>query len=76
MVHGAVEDAHLVLRVADDGPGDQSGGADGLGLASVRERLAAVYGGEASLAIDRGASGFRITIGLPLQPQRDWGSAA
>jgi sensor histidine kinase YesM len=61
-----VEDARLVLRVTDDGPGDCGNGGDGIGRKSVGRRLAALYGDRASLTIDRRASGFTVTIGLPM----------
>ena len=58
----------LVLTVADDGPG--RGDADsgfGIGLANVRDRLAARYGEEASLAAGPGANGgWLAEIRLPL----------
>jgi hypothetical protein len=71
----SVEGARLVIRVRDDGEGDQGESGEGLGLASVRERLIAVYGGNASLAIDGNAPGFGVTIALPIRA-RDLGSAA
>jgi two-component system LytT family sensor kinase len=71
-----VEDARLLLRVTDDGPGDSGGGVDGLGLGSVRRRLAALYGGRDTLSIDSTATGFTVTIGLPLKRAADMDSAA
>jgi hypothetical protein len=71
-----VEDARLVLRVTDDGHGDMSGARDGLGLGSVRRRLAALYNGRATVSIDSTAEGFTVTIRLPLAPADDLGSAA
>jgi LytS/YehU family sensor histidine kinase len=65
-----VEDARLILRVRDDGRGTESGTAswdhDGIGLSSVRRRLAALYGGRASLVIDD-CNGFGVTIAVPLE---------
>ena len=53
---------HLVLRIADDGPGNgDSARGDGLGLASVRRRIAATYGDRASMRIDN-ASGYSVTL--------------
>jgi LytS/YehU family sensor histidine kinase len=37
-------DARLVLRVSDDGRGCTEESSDGVGLSSVRRRLAALYG--------------------------------
>ena len=65
-----VRDDRLVLRVADDGNGSGSSAGDGVGLTSVRQRLHALYGNAASLDIDRGASGYAVTMGLPCTPPR------
>jgi two-component system, LytTR family, sensor kinase len=75
-VRARVDDARLVLRVTDDGRGDLAGGADGVGLGSLRRRLAALYGDRATVNIDRLASGFTVTIGLPHKPADNLGSAA
>jgi two-component system, LytTR family, sensor kinase len=63
-----VQGDRLVLRVGDDGNGNGNGAGsgDGLGLALLRQRLHALYGDAASLQIDRGASGFSVTLGVPL----------
>jgi len=66
-VRAQVADARLVLRVRDDGCGAAHGGADGMGLGSVRRRLDALYAGQATVSIDRRAAGFTVTIGLPLK---------
>ncbi len=62
----------LALVVEDTGQGLGQGGAGGtgVGLAHVRERLAAVYGKEASMRVednDGPAGGVRITLRLPLE---------
>jgi signal transduction histidine kinase len=44
------DDGRLRLSVADNGPGFQAG-AEGIGLANTRERLAKLFGGEATLRI-------------------------
>ena len=56
--------------------GATRGTADGMGLGSVRRRLAALYGERATISIDRMAAGFTITIALPLKPAEGLGSAA
>jgi two-component system, LytTR family, sensor kinase len=61
-----VEGPRLVLSVVDDGCGGGAEAREGVGLTSVRRRLAALYGGRATFNIDRMARGFSITIGLPL----------
>ena len=67
----AHEDAGLlVLEVSDDGPsaGDQAAAGFGIGLANVRDRLAARYGGAASLVSQPGAiGGWHCVIRLPLE---------
>ena len=40
----------------------------GLGLDSVRRRLDAVYGREATIAVTREPSSFRVELRLPLSP--------
>ena len=59
----------MVLTVADDGLGfsdhaDSSGA--GVGLANLRERLAVLYDGQATLTVADAAPGTIITIGVPL----------
>ncbi|MBS0475800.1 MAG: histidine kinase [Proteobacteria bacterium] len=59
----------LVIEVSDDGPGGSDGaGGFGIGLANVRDRLAARHGAEASLAAGpRPGGGWLAVIRLPLQ---------
>jgi sensor histidine kinase YesM len=56
----------LRLRVADDGPGPLDPPAGGLGLASIRGRLVAMYGDRARLEVEGAGSGFVVTMTLPL----------
>ncbi len=59
------EGNHLVLVVADNGPGWYEGqGGSGFGVRSVEQRLQLVYGDRASLSFDRG-DGVTATIRLP-----------
>ena len=62
------EDARLVIEVEDTGVGNAraSAGGPGFGLAQIRERLAALHGGEASLDFHASAEGARARITLPL----------
>ena len=69
-----IEMDHLILRVTDDGRGG-NGTGDGLGLSSVRRRLAALYGDRATVAFDSCATGCTVSIALPLT-EADLGSAA
>lgn len=75
-LRASVGGAHLRLRVSDDGEWKTSETTDGLGLGSVRRRLAALYGHRAALRIDRDASGFAVTIELPLKAADELGSVA
>ena len=64
------ERGDLVLDIEDTGEGFGRGtaGGTGVGLAHVKERLAAVYGGSASMQSgDNPAGGVRITLRLPLE---------
>ena len=69
-----IENDRLVLRVTDDGRGAKGTG-DGLGLSSVRRRLAALYGDTATVSIDSTDGGCTVSIALPLKAA-DIGSAA
>ena len=60
----------LVIEVSDDGPGASANGSGGfgIGLANVRDRLAARYGDAASLTADRREQGgWRSVIRMPLE---------
>ncbi len=61
--------AMLEIRIEDDGPGP--GGSShrgaGAGLGDLRKRLDLLYGGRATLRVDRGElGGFRVRLALPL----------
>jgi sensor histidine kinase YesM len=71
-----VQDGRLVLEVTNDAGGDPERGSEGLGLTSVRRRLAARYGDSATVDIDGSSTAFRVTIRLPLRSAEDLGSAA
>jgi sensor histidine kinase YesM len=73
-LRATMQGARLVLRVTDDGRDATPGAGDGLGLGSVRRRLAALYGNRAMLSIDNTAAGFTVTISLSTTD--DLGSAA
>jgi signal transduction histidine kinase len=64
-------DGQLVLEVADDGPGSgdrAAAGGFGIGLANVRDRLAARYGDAAEVvSAPQPGGGWRTTIRLPLE---------
>jgi signal transduction histidine kinase len=64
----------LLLEVTDDGRGTR-GARDGLGLSSVRRRLAALYGDRAALSVGSPDAGCTVSIALPLK-EADLGSAA
>lgn len=69
-VHAARENGHLRLVVADDGPGpgDASGKGSGIGLRVTRDRLAALYGADASVDLRAGAlGGAEAVIEVPFR---------
>jgi signal transduction histidine kinase len=68
-VRARTEDKHVVVTVSDTGLGWAGGaqGGSGVGLANVRERLAAIYGGEASMQVtDAPGGGASVALRLPL----------
>jgi two-component sensor histidine kinase len=71
---GGAGDEALTLIVHDDGAGVSAGDAtrEGVGLGNTRARLAALYGGAASLAIEsgEGGRGTRVTIVIPPAPAK------
>jgi len=69
-VAASAEGKQLILTVEDSGLGFGAAGTDGtgVGLAHVKERLAAVYGAAAAAEVGETAGGgVRITLHLPLQ---------
>jgi signal transduction histidine kinase len=68
-VQAGAEEGRLVVTVSDTGLGWAAAGAGGggVGLANVRERLAAAYGREASLQVaDVPGGGVSVALRLPL----------
>ena len=62
-----VEGDMLEVRVADTGAGFNMSSGSGIGLANIRSRLAALYRGRASLALEsNGARGVVSVIRVPL----------
>lgn len=60
-------DGRLTLRVANDLPPTEAQSGTGVGLANVRDRLAARYNGTASADWGKGPDGrFTVTLSLPL----------
>jgi sensor histidine kinase YesM len=70
-VQARMQEGRLCLMVEDDGSGIDgapTSGGTGVGLANVRERLAAHYGNRARLDVAaRPAGGTVVTLTLPLQ---------
>ena len=65
-VRAGTQDDRLVIQVDDDGSGRCAGIREGAGLAGVRDRLAALYGGGARLTLfDRLPRGISARIELP-----------
>ena len=65
-ISAVVEGEHLVLRVTDDGGSKACPGGLGVGISSVRKRLAAIHGDRASLDVIEGAAGFGVVVRLPV----------
>ena len=73
-VTAAVVDGRLRLEVADGGPGSSAAeiaASDGTGLRLLRDRLAALYGGDASLVAEGTGSGFTAVLDLPAKRSRE-----
>jgi two-component sensor histidine kinase len=72
-ISARAEAGTLVLQVADDGQGRQAAAAKrrkghGIALSNLHQRLAALYGGAASLTLeDASPQGTRATLRIPLQ---------
>jgi LytS/YehU family sensor histidine kinase len=66
----------LRLRVVDNGAGPTGVPAGGVGLASVRRRLAAAYGDRGRLEMEPVGEGFAVTMTMPLVTADSVGSVA
>jgi hypothetical protein len=70
-IRAASEGASLRLDVEDDGLGTTLPLRPGVGISNTRERLAAMYGPDASLNLDTSpGGGFRASLRLPLPEAR------
>jgi signal transduction histidine kinase len=66
-IEGLIEREALVLRVIDDGVGFTSELGAGIGLTNLRDRLAAIHGGTATLELARREpSGVDATLRIPM----------
>lgn len=58
-----------VLQVSVEDTGNSAGGSiapgEGVGLKNVRSRIEAIYGDSAIMTVNKGNSGFQVTITLP-----------
>jgi sensor histidine kinase YesM len=65
------EGGRLKVGVADTGAGLRASGGSGTGIANLRARLAALYGGEGGLTLEANAPrGIRATITVPIRATR------
>lgn len=68
VVRASTERGRLCIEVADSGPGRAATIRDGAGLGALRERLAALYGGHASLVFaDREPRGVAACLEIDLE---------
>ena len=59
----------MLATIEDDGMGFRPGGASGVGLSNLRERLAVLYDGDAHVRIEDRAPGTAVLIEIPLPRQ-------
>ena len=59
------QDGRLRMEVEDDGAGFTRDPGEGTGLANLRRRLETLYGGDASLSVDRPSHGARVVVEVP-----------
>jgi signal transduction histidine kinase len=71
------EYSRLVLTVSDDGPGDGNGAHEGygIGLANVRDRLAARFGEAATIVSGPVPGGYSTQLRMPILHESDDGDA-
>jgi signal transduction histidine kinase len=68
LIRARREGGHLKVDVADTGAGLRASGGSGGGIANLRARLAALYGGEGDLTLEANAPrGIRATITVPIR---------
>jgi two-component system, LytTR family, sensor kinase len=66
MICAAQNGDNLLLTVSDNAPTGVSSGDAGIGLANVRDRLAARFGAEAAMTVHAGSKkGFTVALTLP-----------
>jgi two-component system, LytTR family, sensor kinase len=66
LIQAQEKDGRLILSVSDDAPKNGGGGEPGIGLANVRDRLAARFGSEATMeAGESQGGGYSVTLVLP-----------
>ena len=66
---------HLRVCVRDDGMGFRSTEGSGVGLANLRDRLAAMFGADGSLAVDaNGGDGWTAVVAVPLRQEAPAGT--
>lgn len=66
-ISACAQGARLVVTVQDDGEGFPVAWKEGTGIGNLRQRLATVYGLEATLEIEPVQSGARVTVVVPIE---------
>jgi sensor histidine kinase YesM len=60
-------DGQIQIRIEDDGLGFKPSNNSGVGLDNLRQRLQVLYDGQATLIIEDGQPGTRVTVTFPAQ---------
>ncbi|WP_168119569.1 histidine kinase [Paenibacillus sp. HB172176] len=68
LITAMIEDEHIAITIADNGPGAQGGQSEGIGLANVRQRLRIYFGEAYKLETESTEKGYTVKLKHPLLP--------